>query len=70
MQLCDRADGVSGHFCIGRYNEAGKFWEFYNNGKWCSAGHVYVGEECAAEAMEKISNSTQQANYAMSKPTA
>ena len=39
--LKDGADGVSGHYCIARYNPSG-YWEFLNKGKWCSAAEVIV----------------------------
>jgi len=55
MKLFDQADGVKGHFCIGRYKKIeGGFWEFYNNGEWLSAGEVFIGRENANKTLKKI----------------
>lgn len=39
--LRNRADGVNGHYCIGRKSPRGNFYEFWNNGEWTSAGQVF-----------------------------
>lgn len=39
--LHDGGDGVKGHYCIGRKHPDGYF-EFWNKGRWCSAGEVFV----------------------------
>ena len=47
MKLIDRADGVRGHFCIGRQVKDTIYWEFWNEKEntWCSAGTVYSENE-------------------------
>ena len=53
--IIDRADGVKGHYCIGRLIKVGEpFWEYWNSGSWCSAPTVYVGERLALEALTEI----------------
>jgi len=42
------ADGVKGHYCIGRKNQRGNFWEFYNKGKWLSACEVLTKKRAIA----------------------
>jgi hypothetical protein len=55
MKLLDRADGVKGHYCIGRKMEPKSiYWEFYNKGKWCSAGDVFVGKDMAKKKMMEL----------------
>lgn len=43
--ICNRADGVDGHYCIGRHSvEHGPPWiEFYDKGEWKSAGQLFFG---------------------------
>jgi hypothetical protein len=42
MKLCNYADGIKGHYCIGRKMDPKSiYWEYYNKGKWCSAGEVF-----------------------------
>lgn len=50
LHLIDRADGVRGHYCIGRHMEKYRHfptptWEFWDGDKWSSAGKVYIYEE-------------------------
>ena len=40
-RLFNRADGVDGHYCIGRKSTGGDYYEFWNNGAWSSAGTVF-----------------------------
>lgn len=47
MYLCNYADGAEGHFCIGRSVYESNYWEYYNKGKWCSAGEVFIGKTLA-----------------------
>lgn len=59
--LVDRADGVKGHFCIGRLirpNES--YWEFWNSGRWLSAGQVFIGEDVATAALDRLRASMLQ----------
>jgi len=39
--LHNGGDGVDGHYCIGRKHQGG-YLEFWNKGKWCSAGEVFL----------------------------
>ena len=57
-QLRDRADGVKGHFCIGRVRELGACdtWEFWNDTwqSWASAGTVYMEQAAKVRLVELI----------------
>jgi hypothetical protein len=56
-KLRDRGDGVKGHYCIGRQVNDGDgflYWEFYNKGKWCSAGEVFIGRETAEAKLKEL----------------
>lgn len=53
--LIDRGDGVKGHYCIGRLiNPSESCWEFWNHGKWLSAGQVFIGQEVALATLNHI----------------
>ena len=53
--LLDRSDGVRDHFCVGRLIKPGEiYWEFWNKGRWVSAGEVFVGREVAQAQLDKI----------------
>lgn len=57
MRLIDRADGISGRFCIARDSVlyGAPYCQFYNEEDgWGSAGTVYVGEVVATEKMNRI----------------
>jgi hypothetical protein len=55
MKLCNRADGVNGHFCIDRPIRPDEpYYEFYNKGKWCSAGEVFIGTEAAEAKLKEL----------------
>lgn len=58
LELLDHADGVSGHFCIGRFR--GTFWEFWSDtfqgGSWSSAGTVYVGRDAAESKLKELTD--------------
>jgi hypothetical protein len=56
LAALDHADGVAGHFCIGRKIGKSIYWEFYNKGKWCSAGEVFIGIEKATSVMNDINS--------------
>lgn len=53
ITLCDHADGVAGHFCLGRISPklGAPYWEYYFKGEWCSAGELFTKEE--AETMKR-----------------
>jgi hypothetical protein len=60
MYLRDRADGVRGHFCIGRHMEKYRnyptpTWEYWTGEKWASFGKVYNREEAIA-VRESLAN--------------
>lgn len=55
--LCDRADGVKDHYCIGRQKEIGQScFEYWNapNENWSGFGTLYVGKRVADHALDKI----------------
>lgn len=53
-KLFDRADGVKGHYCIGRPRGNG-FTEFWSpHFGWCCAGTVYVGKELATKKLKAV----------------
>lgn len=54
MKLFDHADGVSGHFCIGRLISKSRFWEFYNKGAWCAAGQVFTSRASAEFKLKQL----------------
>lgn len=56
-KVIDRADGVRGHYCVGRQmGPYSKFWEFYKDGKWCSAGEVFTDRDAAKAILNAWSN--------------
>lgn len=54
MQIFDHADGVRGHYCIGRKIGQSIYWEFFDKGIWCSSGQVYTSRDTAEFAMKRI----------------
>lgn len=55
--LLNRGDGVDGHYCIGRrIDVSGSYscWEFWNEGRWLSAGEVFVGADAAMKTLDQI----------------
>lgn len=61
MKLCDRSDGVRGHFCIGRHMEKYRHyptptWEYWNKGEWCSAGELFLTREAAIQQRTILAN--------------
>lgn len=54
MKLIDRADGIRGHFCIGRLTGNGLFWEFWNKGIWKAVGQVFVGKTVAERKLKSL----------------
>ena len=58
MRIFDRADGVRGHFGIGRPStQYGlPFWEYWNDktNNWESAGSVYVGEIVVGDKLREL----------------
>lgn len=55
MKLCNRSDGVDGHFCIGRPIKPDEpFYEYYNKGEWLSAGELFVGIETAESKLKEL----------------
>ncbi len=51
MKIINRADGVYGHYCIGRKVRKGEpFWEYYNphaKGEWASFCKVFITKKSA-----------------------
>ena len=57
IALIDYADGVKGHFCLGRPIPPEHFyWHFWNDtaNDWCSAGSVYVGKDAARAKRREV----------------
>ena len=67
LRLFDYADGVQGHFCIGRRISPTSFpisreiWEFYNQGQWGSAGQVFTTKANAEFMMAELTHQLQRA---------
>lgn len=56
-EIIDRADGVRGHFAIGRkLNARAKIsiWEFWSKNRWCSAGEVFYSRTAAERVLQKL----------------
>jgi len=55
MKLCDYADGVREHYCIGRQFDT-IYWEYWNEcaGDWSAFGTVYVGRETAETKLNEL----------------
>lgn len=63
MKLCNRADGVNGHFCIGRPMRPDEpYYEYYNKGKWLSAGELFVGTETAESKLKELYLETKESS--------
>jgi hypothetical protein len=54
MKLVNRADGVDGHYCIGRNLK--DFREYWNDetGRWGAFGTVFEGKEFAEKKFNEI----------------
>jgi len=67
LELANYADGVEGHYCIGRkIKENEIYYEFYNRrfkGEWCSAGEVFIGKEEATRVLIELENEIIQEKY-------
>ena len=62
MKLINRADGIKGHYCIGRPMEAFNttVWEFWNKDKWRSVGEVFTCREIALKKLEELRQCTKE----------
>lgn len=54
MMLYNRADGVDGHYCIGRYIDCSMIVEFWNKGFWSSAGQVFTNKAVAEFVLNQL----------------
>lgn len=54
LKLFDRADGIHGHYCIGRQIGDTTYWEYYNKGMWCSAGQLFTSRESAEFMLKQL----------------
>lgn len=63
-RLVNRADGVKGHYCIARtvHSYWGDYAEFWNKGKWCGAGEVFIGEEAAKAKLAELTQAAEPAH--------
>jgi len=51
----DGATGVRGSYYIGRLIRLDEpYWEFWNNGRWCSAAQVFETKAQAQEVLENL----------------
>jgi hypothetical protein len=66
LRLYDRADGVKGHFCIGRKvtGRGFDYNEFWNDGKFTSAGEVFIGEETAESKLRELETQLRDSEIA------
>jgi hypothetical protein len=55
LQLYDRADGVEGHYCIGRQANP-PFAEFWNPDGWAGSGFVFEDERLAQAVLKLLQN--------------
>ena len=68
--LRDRADGVKGHYCIGRLiNPEEPYWEYWNKGQWASAGEVFNGKEAAEAQLRELRAATPATTTAAEQVT-
>lgn len=54
MKLFDRADGVKGHYCIGRQIGNTNFVEFWNKGGWAGHGQLFTSKKAAEFKMARL----------------
>ncbi len=54
MLLFDRADGVKGHYCIGRRIGNTNFVEFWNKTGWAGHGQLFTSEAAAEFQMARL----------------
>lgn len=56
LRLYDRADGVRGRYCVGRWT--GQYNEYWNEpaGRFAAFGTVYVGEDAARAKLEALAS--------------
>jgi len=56
MELVDHADGVRGHFCIGRRipGLSIEVWEFYNPSGWAGHGQLFTSRASAEFVMARL----------------
>ena len=53
MFLVNYADGVKGHYCIGR--EIDNYWVFWNSGDmWAGSGQVFFNRKDARDKLKEI----------------
>lgn len=55
MKLCDRGDGVHGHYCIGRKVDS-IYWQYWNeySKDWSAFGTLYVGKSVAMAKLKEL----------------
>ena len=63
MELCDRGDGVQGHYCIGRRMRIdSRYMEYYNESGWAGFGELFKSREAAeAKLRELLENEIPEA---------
>ena len=61
LRLCDHADGVRGHFCIGKTLD-GVYYAYWNEHqkRWATAGTVYTSKTEAEAKLKELAEREQQ----------
>lgn len=54
FEIVNRGDGVKGHYCIRRIVEYDHYEMYNGDGKWSTAGTVYVGMGAVGDALINI----------------
>mgnify|MGYP001596777808 CR=1 FL=1 len=54
MKLFDYADGVAGHYCIGRRIGDSEFWEFWNPSGWAGSGKLLTSQQAAEFKLNEL----------------
>lgn len=70
VRLYDRADGVRGHYCVGRevIPPSGlRYHEYWRSGRFCSAGQVYVGKKQAEAKLVEVVQRLAERGDALSR---
>lgn len=55
LKLHDRADGVKGHYCIGRpMRDHPAFTEYWNPSGWAGSGYLFTDEKLVQSVLDLI----------------
>lgn len=60
LRLCDRADGVRGHYCIGRpVRNCPAFTEYWNPSGWAGSGYLFTDEKLAQAVLDLLAQNKE-----------